>query len=189
MSNEQASTWRELWNETTSLLGDEKEARWICEEASGLEGSEFLESLNEPATMRMGVSLQAMVGRRLAGEPVQYVLGHWPFRHIDLLIDQRVLIPRPETEQVVEAALNCARQLRSDGHMLRIADIGTGLRQCALHRQKAAAGYAKGCIEAHGFSSVPRRRLAKDEAAPQRDMLMVSCSIWSVVVTILVLAL
>ncbi|CAB5065211.1 unannotated protein [freshwater metagenome] len=126
MSNEQASTWRELWNETTSLLGDEKEARWICEEASGLEGSEFLESLNEPATMRMGVSLQAMVGRRLAGEPVQYVLGHWPFRHIDLLIDQRVLIPRPETEQVVEAALNCARQLRSDGHMLRIADIGTG---------------------------------------------------------------
>jgi release factor glutamine methyltransferase len=76
--------------------------------------------------MRMGVSLQAMVGRRLAGEPVQYVLGHWPFRHIDLLIDQRVLIPRPETEQVVEVALSCARQLRSDEHMLRIADIGTG---------------------------------------------------------------
>ena len=58
MSNEQASTWRELWNETTSVLGDEKEARWICEEASGLEGSEFLESLNEPATMRMGVSCE-----------------------------------------------------------------------------------------------------------------------------------
>jgi len=36
MSNEQASTWRELWNETTSVLADEKEARWICEEASGL---------------------------------------------------------------------------------------------------------------------------------------------------------
>ena len=126
MSSDQASTWRELWSETTSLLGDEKEARWLCEEASGLDGSEFLESLNEPATMRMGVSLQAMVGRRLAGEPVQYVLGHWPFRHIDLLIDQRVLIPRPETEQVVEAALSCARSLRSQGHMLRIADIGTG---------------------------------------------------------------
>ena len=47
MSNEQASTWRELWSETTALLGDEKEARWLCEEASGLEGSEFLESLND----------------------------------------------------------------------------------------------------------------------------------------------
>jgi len=126
MSNDQPSTWRELWSETTALLGDEKEARWLCEEASGLDGNEFLESLNEPATMRMGVSLQAMVGRRLAGEPVQYVLGHWPFRHIDLLIDQRVLIPRPETEQVVEAALSCARSLRSHGNMLRIADIGTG---------------------------------------------------------------
>lgn len=129
MSNDQASTWRELWSEMTSLLGDEKEARWLCEEASGLDGSEFLESLNEPATMRMGVSLQAMVGRRLAGEPVQYVLGHWPFRHIDLLIDQRVLIPRPETEQVVDAALSCARerrQLLGTGQVLRIADIGTG---------------------------------------------------------------
>lgn len=129
MSNDQASTWRELWSEMTSLLGDEKEARWLCEEASGLDGSEFLESLDEPATMRMGVSLQAMVGRRLAGEPVQYVLGHWPFRHIDLLIDQRVLIPRPETEQVVDAALSCARerrQLLGTGQVLRIADIGTG---------------------------------------------------------------
>lgn len=129
MSNDQASTWRELWSEMTSLLGDEKEARWLCEEASGLDGSEFLESLDEPATMRMGMSLQAMVGRRLAGEPVQYVLGHWPFRHIDLLIDQRVLIPRPETEQVVDAALGCARerrQLLGTGQVLRIADIGTG---------------------------------------------------------------
>ena len=42
---------------------------------------------------------------RAAGEPLQYVLGRWGFRRLDLMVDRRVLIPRPETEQVVEAAL------------------------------------------------------------------------------------
>ena len=46
-----------------------------------------------------------MVTRRAAGEPLQYVLGSWSFRELDLWVDGRVLIPRPETEQVVERAL------------------------------------------------------------------------------------
>ena len=50
--------------------------------------------------------LDAMVARRLQGEPLQYVLGHWSFRTLDLLVDRRVLIPRPETEQLVEVALS-----------------------------------------------------------------------------------
>ena len=47
----------------------------------------------------------ALVDRRAAGEPLQYVLGKWGFRTLDLMVDRRVLIPRPETEQVVEAAM------------------------------------------------------------------------------------
>ena len=106
-------TWRELLAETEGRLlggrftaGDaEREARWIVEEASGFEGAELAAGLNEPATERGVARLDAMVARRLAGEPLQYVLGHWPFRTLDLLVDRRVLIPRPETEQVVEHAL------------------------------------------------------------------------------------
>ena len=49
---------------------------------------------------------RALAARRRAGEPLQYVLGHWAFRALDLLVDPRVLIPRPETEQVVEVALD-----------------------------------------------------------------------------------
>ena len=52
---------------------------------------------------------RAMAARRAAGEPLQYVFGHWPFRGLDLRVDARVLIPRPETEQVVEVALGEAR--------------------------------------------------------------------------------
>jgi release factor glutamine methyltransferase len=76
-----------------------------------------------------------MVSRRLAGEPIQYVLGHWAFRTLDLLVDRRVLIPRPETEQVVEAALaELDRVLlgRPAGHRPVVADVGTGTGAIAL---------------------------------------------------------
>lgn len=127
MSND-ASTWRELLDETSSVVGDRTEARWLCEEAAGLYGDDFRVALDTAASQRMGLALQAMVGRRLAGEPLQYVLGHWPFRHIDLLVDRRVLIPRPETEVVAETALSFARQFHTmrEGGPVRIADLGTG---------------------------------------------------------------
>jgi len=129
MNEQQSSTWRDLWDETTEVLGSRTEALWLCEEASGLDAGEFRECLNEAATMRMGISLQKMVGRRLAGEPVQYVLGHWAFRHLDLLVDPRVLIPRPETEQVAGPAIELARmqhRVLAPGEVLRVADMGTG---------------------------------------------------------------
>jgi len=95
-----------------------REARWIVEEASGLEGAELSAGVGTLATERGVARLDAMVARRLVGEPLQYVLGHWPFRTLDLLVDRRVLIPRPETEQVVEVAL--AELDR------RVADRGVG---------------------------------------------------------------
>ena len=79
-----------------------------------------------------------MASRRAAGEPLQYVFGHWPFRRLDLFVDPRVLIPRPETEQVVEVALGEARRLASAGGGsgagagLVIVDAGTGTGAIAL---------------------------------------------------------
>ena len=49
--------------------------------------------------------------RRIAGEPLQYVLGEWEFRGIDLFVDARVLIPRPETEVTAQVAIDTARRL------------------------------------------------------------------------------
>jgi release factor glutamine methyltransferase len=126
---DEVSVWRELWDETAEAIGDRVVARWLCEEASGFGGGEFLDALDEVATMRMGLALQSMVGRVLAGEPVQYVIGHWPFRHVDLLVDRRVLIPRPETELVAEIGLELARAWRRElggTNTLVVADLGTG---------------------------------------------------------------
>lgn len=76
--------------------------------------------LPPPAARRFG----EMVRRRLRREPVAYILGRKGFRHLELMVDQRVLIPRPETELLVEVAL----ELRSR----RVLDVGTGSGAIAL---------------------------------------------------------
>jgi len=114
-------TWRELLADTRMRLGDDAAARWLCEEASGTD--DLAAVLAELATERMVAHLDAMVRRRLDGEPLAYVLGHWSFRHIELAVDRRVLIPRPETEVVAGVAIDLARALPRP---ITVADLGTG---------------------------------------------------------------
>jgi len=125
-------SWRVLLRETTSAVGESAPARWLCETASGLSGDEFLAELDQPATLRMVAHLDSMVARYRSGEPLAYVLGHWSFRHIDVMVDRRVLIPRPETEIVAGRAIELVTR-GSDGESgvpvdatRRIADLGTG---------------------------------------------------------------
>lgn len=116
-------TWREMWANTADTLGDRLLARWLCETASGCDASEFDAELNESVSSRCALHLDAMVRRVLAGEPAQYVMGRWAFRHLDLMVDERVLIPRPETELLVEQAI---RFLSSRAAPHIVADLGTG---------------------------------------------------------------
>lgn len=67
-----------------------------------------------------------LLTRRVQGEPVAYLLGEKAFYGLDFLVDKRVLIPRPETELLVESALTICQQRLSNGQMPVIADIGTG---------------------------------------------------------------
>jgi release factor glutamine methyltransferase len=72
------------------------------------------------------VAVDRLVGRRRAGEPIQYVLGRWAFRTLDLFVDRRVLIPRPETEVVAGHALAEADRRAESGDRVLVADLGTG---------------------------------------------------------------
>lgn len=89
--------------------------------------------LDDLASARSGAYFDAMVARRAAGEPLQYVLGHWPFRTLDLMVDRRVLIPRPETEEVVGVALTELDRLEvaTPGDVVAV-DLGTGSGAIAL---------------------------------------------------------
>jgi release factor glutamine methyltransferase len=67
-----------------------------------------------------------LVERRVRGEPIAYITGHKEFYGLDFLVDKRVLIPRPETELLVEAALDACRKMFDAGRTPIVADIGTG---------------------------------------------------------------
>ncbi|HUF32846.1 MAG TPA: peptide chain release factor N(5)-glutamine methyltransferase [Acidimicrobiales bacterium] len=140
MSDERTVSWRELLAETEALLRSSGagspgvDARRIVEQVCGLEGAEWVLGLDDPATTRGVAHLDAMVARCRAGEPLQYVLGRWGFRTLDLMVDRRVLIPRPETEQV--AGLAIAEALRCQGgdgtRPVTVVDLGTGSGAIAL---------------------------------------------------------
>jgi len=145
-------TWRDLHDDARRRLRDAgvdspaAEARWFLEHVSGEPGDEVIVS-PAPATRRGTVQLEGLLTRRLAGEPLQYVLGEWAFREHDLLVDRRVLIPRPETEVVVELALAEVERLgerrgRPDPWgaaitTFAVADLGTGSGAIAIALERS----------------------------------------------------
>jgi release factor glutamine methyltransferase len=108
----------------------------LIEQALGSKTSAFEQARNGTTVTPSEIAtVEQMVGRRLAGEPLQYVLGNWAFRNLDLAVDPRVLIPRPETEVVVGHALDeLARfiaETDSEGPVI-VVDLGTGSGAIAL---------------------------------------------------------
>jgi release factor glutamine methyltransferase len=74
----------------------------------------------------------AWVARRAAGEPVQYITGRAAFRDLDLAVDRRVLVPRPETEELVGHVLAVLAAERERWPQPRVLDLGTGSGCIAL---------------------------------------------------------
>jgi len=76
--------------------------------------------------------LWRLVQRRLDHEPAAYILGHCEFYEIDFCIDSHTFIPRPETELLVEKAVELAQRISHRGKQITIADIGTGCGAIAV---------------------------------------------------------
>lgn len=94
----------------------------------GLKRSELRATLDRDLDDEGAAELEALVRRRERREPLAYVLGEWGFRRLALAVDGRVLVPRPETEVVVERCL----ALVSDLGEPRVLDVGTGSGAIAL---------------------------------------------------------
>ena len=113
----------------------------MVERVSGYDGVELVMGEHERATGPAVLQLEQMLDRRAAGEPLQYVLGRWQFLELELMVDRRVLVPRPETEVVAQLALDEAARLglrRGKGDPwvssteYAVADLGTGSGAIAL---------------------------------------------------------
>ena len=125
------SNWRDALAAAAKVVGD-RDARLIVGHVADWTPAELALHSDEPVNDKLQASIDGRVGRRASGEPLQYVLGSWGFRTLDLYVDRRVLIPRPETETVVEVALAALRALRSDGDRPTVVDLGTGSGAIAL---------------------------------------------------------
>jgi release factor glutamine methyltransferase len=124
------------------LADPAQEARWMVEEVAGLRGADLIAEEHVEAPRVAGVRIDEMLARRVAGEPLQHVLGAWSFRGIDLFVDSRVLVPRPETEVTAEVAISEAERLgerrgrrsawSGTTTSYIVADLGTGSAALAL---------------------------------------------------------
>jgi len=99
------------------------EAELLLALALGVGRAGLLARLREPVSPEQQAAFAGLLARRRAGEPVAYLRGQQAFYRRDYLVNRHVLIPRPETETLVEAALAFAR---THPGTWQIADIGTG---------------------------------------------------------------
>lgn len=117
------------------------EADLLLTHLLGLSRAQLYTRLTETLLPEQVAAFERLMGRRLGGEPIFYILGHREFFGLDFRVDSRVLIPTPKTEDLVKKAIEVARGASIPSPPLRLADIGTGsgaIAVClALHLPKA----------------------------------------------------
>ena len=117
-----------LQKEQTAELGQDPQrvARWMIEALLGMSASELLLRWDEYFPENNLSKLDEMLQRKVSGEPIQYILGEASFMDLELNVSPAVLIPRPETELLVEAIEKAAMQRFGNQATIHVVDVGTG---------------------------------------------------------------
>ncbi len=138
------------------------EAELLLAHAAGTDRAHLVARLKDPLEAATIGAFRRTLARRLAHEPLAYITGHREFYGIDILCGPAALVPRPESELLVDLAL---AEVRARGAALRIADVGTGsgaiacavaahapgARVCAVDVSSAALALARRNVEALGL--------------------------------------
>ncbi len=128
------STMRELLNWATAALKEQAvdspqlDAEILLAYSLGVSRDQLYAQLEQKPDPALQETYKSLVARRLQHEPVAYITGHKEFYGLDLYIDRRVLIPRPETETLVEVALAIVRQ----NQVSPVAEVGAGSGAVAI---------------------------------------------------------
>ena len=119
--------WTRGFLEQKGSLTPRLDAELLLCRVLGMERIALYTSYDRPLSDSERQEYRELVRRRGTGEPTQYILGEQEFWSIPLKVEPGVLIPRPETELLVEEMLEAARSMTlNPGEECRIADVGTG---------------------------------------------------------------
>ena len=106
------------------------DAEWLLSAALGIDRLQLYLQYDRPLSPGEREAFKPLLRRRASREPLQYIIGRTGFRQLELITDSRVLIPRPETEVLVQEVLDWASNRA--GGIGRVWDVGTGTGAVAL---------------------------------------------------------
>lgn len=179
---EQTWTIGSILSWTTGYLerkGDEHprlSAEWLINAVTGLSRVEIYTNFDKPLTPEELGRMHTAVERRGKGEPLQYVTGEMPFRHIILRCEQGVLIPRPETEVLVDVALEALDSLSSSSPYVLEVGTGTGCIALSLASERPGTHVVATDISEKAIALATRNR---DALALEDAVDIVSCDLVS----------
>jgi release factor glutamine methyltransferase len=122
--------WSGTYLEGKGVERGRLEAEHLLAHALGTARLQLYLQYDRPLTAEELDGFRPLLRRRAGREPLQYILGRAAFRELDLFVDPRVLVPRPETEVLVEEVLAWTRSIEGSG--LTALDLGTGSGAIAL---------------------------------------------------------
>jgi release factor glutamine methyltransferase len=174
--------WAQCALDTAGSTNASQEALWLMAHAFGMKHHELASRREQAVSGEALARAESMISRRMAREPLQYLLGTQEFCGLDFHVNPAVLIPRPETELLVQATLREGRF--AEGAVL--VDVGTGsgcvavtlatilrdVRIFALDCSGEALTVAQGNAERHGVGDHITWK-AGDLLAPLRDCHMI----------------
>lgn len=147
-----------------------QQARWLLAEVRGQSSTQLAADMRATLTDAERQRFATLVARRVQGEPLQHVLGHTDFYGLRIQVNSDVLVPRPETEVVVEQGLALIEEVEAP----RIFDAGTGSGciACALKHERPDADVAAGDVSeaALDVARTNGRALGLDVAWQSFDM-------------------
>ncbi len=132
-----ALDWTVAYFEREGVEAPRRSAEWLLSAATGLSRVEVYAFHERPLTDEERTTLREGVKRRAAGEPLQYVTGEMPFRHIVVRVEPGVFIPRPETEILVDVALDAIAGVAAP--LVLEACTGSGCIACAIATERPDA--------------------------------------------------
>ncbi len=148
------------------------DAEVLLAEARGCQRIELYTAFDEVPGEEVLTPFRQFVRRRVAGEPVAYLVGRREFYSLSFEVNRDVLIPRPETELVVVELLDAAKQMHVSDRPLRIVDVGTGSGVIAVCAAKQLASCEVLAIDVSPASlAVARRNIDRHQVGDRVRLL------------------